>query len=427
MIATAITLLLILLLAIGLPVGFAMAVAGAAGLYSIGGLGFVAGILQTTPLSTIRSFELVTIPMFLLMAEFVLVSGIADKVFAAASAWFGRVRGGLGMATALAGAGFGAVCGSSMASAATLSATSLRAMLQHRYEPRLASGVVAVSGTLAMLIPPSVALIIYGLIAEVNIGQLLVAGIVPGILITLTIITTVAVLVRLDPSRAPAGTSVPLRARIAMLWSVLPMLMLFLLVSGLIYTGIATPTETSALGALGALAIAACSGKLTGRTLFLALRRAVRTSCMVGMILIGAHIFSYFFAMSQVTQNLIAWVSALDVPRSVVLLAIILGYLVLGTFLDTIGILVLTTPMVVPLIVSLGYDPIWFGIIVIVTAEVGLITPPVGMTCFVVAKYANRPIDEVFRGTLPHVVAHIVAIGIMVAIPQIVLWLPLQM
>lgn len=427
MIAGSVTIFLIVLLAIGLPVGFAMAVAGSVGLYLIGGLGFVAGILQTTPLSTVRSFELVTIPMFLLMAEFVLVSGIADKVFAAASAWFGRVRGGLGMATALAGAGFGAVCGSSMASAATLSATSLRAMLKHKYEPRLASGVVAVSGTLAMLIPPSVALIIYGLIAEVNIGKLLVAGIVPGLLITLTIITTVAVLVRLDPSRAPVGQTLPFRVKLRMLWSVFPMLVLFMLVSGLIYTGIATPTETSALGALGALAIAAISGNLNVRTLFLALRRAVRTSCMVGMILIGAHIFSYFFAMSQVTQELIAWVGGLDVPRLVVLLAVIGGYLVLGTFLDTIGILVLTTPLIVPLIMSLGYDPIWFGIIVIVTAEVGLITPPVGMTCFVVAKYANRPIDEVFRGSLPHVIAHIIAIGIMVALPQIILWLPMQM
>lgn len=427
MIAGSVTIFLIVLLAIGLPVGFSMAVAGSVGLYLIGGLGFVAGILQTTPLSTVRSFELVTIPMFLLMAEFVLVSGIADKVFAAASAWFGRVRGGLGMATALAGAGFGAVCGSSMASAATLSATSLRAMLERKYEPRLASGVVAVSGTLAMLIPPSVALIIYGLIAEVNIGKLLVAGIVPGILITLTIITTVAVLVRQDPSRAPVGQSLPFRVKVRMLWSVFPMLVLFMLISGLIYTGIATPTETSALGALGALAIAAISGNLNGRTLFLALRRAVRTSCMVGMILIGAHIFSYFFAMSQVAQELIAWVGGLDVPRLVVLFAVIAGYLVLGTFLDTIGILVLTTPLIVPLIMSLGYDPIWFGIIVIVTAEVGLITPPVGMTCFVVAKYANRPIDEVFRGTLPHVIAHIIAIGIMVALPQIVLWLPMQM
>lgn len=427
MTAAAITFCLIALLAIGLPVGFAMAVAGSIGLYTIGGIGFVAGILQTTPLSTVRSFELVTIPMFLLMAEFVLVSGIADKVFAAASAWFGRVRGGLGMATALAGAGFGAVCGSSMASAATLSATSLRAMLEHKYEPRLASGVVAVSGTLAMLIPPSVALIIYGLIAEVNIGQLLVAGIIPGILITLTIITTVAILVRLDPERAPTGETIPFRVKIRMLWSVLPMLILFLLVSGLIYSGIATPTETSALGALGALAIAAFSGNLNGRTLFLALRRAVRTSCMVGMILIGAHIFSYFFAMSQVTQQMISWVADLDIPRSVVLLAVIVGYLILGTFLDTIGILVLTTPLMVPLITSLGYDPIWFGIIVIITAEVGLITPPVGMTCFVVAKYANRPIDEVFRGTLPHVVAHIIAIAIMVAIPEIVLWLPMRM
>ena len=197
-----------MLLAIGTPVGFAMAGSGVLGLYLIGGMPILSGILQTAPLSAVTSYELITIPMFLLMAEFVLVSGIADDLFKATAAWVGRVPGGLGMATALAGAGFGAICGTSTASAATLSATSLPAMLKHGYEPKMAAGVVAISGTLAMLIPPSVALVIYGLIAEVNIGALLIGGVIPGILVTATIMLTVWFLAWQDPSRAPAGPSV---------------------------------------------------------------------------------------------------------------------------------------------------------------------------------------------------------------------------
>src|SRR6202000_2314329 len=198
------------------------------------------------------SYELLTIPMFLLLAEFVLVSGVADDLFRAAAAWVGRVPGGLGMATALAGAGFGAICGSSTASAATLSSTSLPAMLKQGYEPRMASGVVAISGTLSMLVPTSVALVIYGLLAEVNIGKLLVSGIIPAILVTITIMATILFLVWQDPSRAPSTKAVPLRERLALLWQVSPMVALFAIVTGTIYLGVATPTEASAFGAFGA-------------------------------------------------------------------------------------------------------------------------------------------------------------------------------
>jgi tripartite ATP-independent transporter DctM subunit len=203
MIALVVILVLFGLLAIGAPVGFAMGLAGALGLYLIGGLDMVMGVLQTTPLTAVSSYELITIPMFLLMAELVLISGVADDLFKAAAAWLGRIPGGLGMATALAGAGFGAICGTSTASAATLSSTSLPAMIKQGYEPKMAAGVVAISGTLAMLIPPSVALVIYGLLAEVNIGKLLIGGIIPGLLVTFAIMMTVLFLVWRDPSRAP--------------------------------------------------------------------------------------------------------------------------------------------------------------------------------------------------------------------------------
>jgi tripartite ATP-independent transporter DctM subunit len=366
---------------------------------------------------------LLTIPMFLLMAELVLVSGVADDLFLAAAAWIGRVPGGLGMATALAGAGFGAICGSSTASAATLSSTSLPAMLKQGYEPRMAAGVVAISGTLSMLLPTSVALVIYGLLADVNIGKLLVSGIIPAILVTLTIMLTILFLVWQDPSRAPSLTNVPMPEKLRLLKAVGPMLVLFGIVTGVIYTGIATPTEASAFGATGAFVLAIWRGRLNRHTF----THAAQGTCMITMILVGASIFSYFFTLTQSTQDLVHWVGHLDVSRWVIIVLILCGYIVLGSFMDQIAILVLTVPIVLPLIKSLGFDPIWFGVIKIVTAEVGMITPPIGLNCFIVARYANRPVVDVFHGIFPHFIAHLIIIAIFVAFPSIILWLPSRM
>ncbi|WP_339031253.1 TRAP transporter large permease [Bradyrhizobium symbiodeficiens] len=419
--------LLFLLLATGTPVGFAMGFAGAVGLLMVGGTGTLFGILQTAPLSTVSSYELITIPMFLLMAELVLLSGVADDMFKTASAWIGRVPGGLGMATALAGAGFGAICGTSTASAATLSSTSLPAMIKQGYEPKMAAGVVAISGTLAMLIPPSVALVIFGLLAEVNIGQLLIGGILPAVLVTATIMATIYFLVWQDPSRAPRVEPVSWREKFSLLWQVGPMVLLFSLVTGTIYLGIATPTEASALGAAGALVLAIAKRRVTPTTLYRALLSACHGTCMIATILVGASIFGYFFTLTHVTQDLVAWIGSLPTSRWVIITLILFGYIVLGSFMDQIAILVLTVPIVLPLIKTLGFDPIWFGVIKIVTAEVGMITPPVGLNCFIVARYAKRPVAEVFHGTFPHFIAHLIAIAILVAFPSIILWLPSQM
>ncbi|MBK1836553.1 TRAP transporter large permease [Azospirillum sp. YIM B02556] len=418
---------LFLLLAIGAPVGLAMLGAGILGLWMIGGSGMVMGILQNAPLSTVSSYELITIPMFLLMAEFVLLSGVADSLFRATAALVGRIPGGLGMATALAGAGFGAICGTSTASAATLSSTSLPAMLKLGYEPKMAAGVVAISGTLAMLIPPSVALVIYGLLAEVNIGALLIGGIIPGILVTMTIMLTVFLLAWRHPERAPRSPAVSWREKIELLRVVGPMLLLLTLVTGVIYSGIATPTEASALGAFGAFVLAITHGQATPAKLGHSVLRAVQGTCMIAFILLGASIFGYFFTLTRLTQDLVGWVGAMEVSRWVIIAIILAGYIVLGAFMDQIAILVLTVPVVLPLIKSLGFDPLWFGIIKIVTAEVGMITPPIGLNCYIVARYSGRPVGEVFQGTLPHFVAHLVTIAILVAWPSIILWLPAQM
>ena len=427
MIAAIILVVLFTALAVGAPVGFAMMIAGAAGLYARGGTALVLGVLSTTPLSATSSYELITIPMFLLMAEMVLLSGVADDLFAAAAAWIGRVPGGLAMATAIAGAGFGAICGSSTASAATLSSTSLPAMMRQGYERRMAAGVVAISGTLAMLLPTSIALVIFGLLADVSISKLLVSGIVPAIIVTAAIILTILLLIWRDPGCAPPTTRTPWRQKLRLLWSVAPMVLLFALVTGAIYTGIATPTETSAVGALGAFVLALLRGRTQPGPMLRAFRHAAYGSCMIAMILLGASIFSYAFTLTQITQNLVAWVGALPLPPVVIVGIILCGYIVLGSFMDQMAILVLTVPVVLPLIKTLGYDPVWFGVIKIVTAEVGLITPPIGLNCFIVARYAKQPVSEIFHGAFPHFLAHIVVIVLLVAFPSLILWLPNHM
>lgn len=427
MLALSIAVLLLVLLAIRVPVGFALAISGAAGLYIIGGLPMVLGIMETEPLSVASSYEMITIPMFLLMAEFVIISGVADDLFKAGSIWVGRIPGGLAISTALAGAGFGAVAGSSTASAATLSSTSLPAMLRVGYEPKLACGVVAISGTLAMLIPPSIALVLYGIIADVNIGQLLIGGVIPGLVVTAAIALTVLFLVWLNPSHAPAGQAFTWGEKIRSLGNVWPMLLLFTAVTGVIYLGIATPTEAAAIGALGAYIVVLFKGKGGLKNTLHALTRATETTCMVLMIILGAHFFGYFLTVTQTTQQIVAAIGALPVDRWVIMSIIIVIYLILGCFLDQIAILILTVPVVLPIVTALGFDPVWFGVLAIVVGEVGMVTPPVGLNAFIVARYAERPLNEVFLGVAPHVVAHLIVIALFCLFPQLILWLPSMM
>ena len=427
MTVTVALIVLVAMLVFGLPVALAMAVSGATGLYLFGGWPILQGILKTSPLSTANDYEIITIPMFLLMAEFVIISGVANDLFRAATVWVGRLRGGVAMATARAGAGFGAISGSSTAAAATLASTSIPAMLKEGYEPKLACGVVAISGTLAMLIPPSIALILYGIIADIPIGALLIGGIIPGIIVTFTIILTIAFLVWRDPSVAPVGKSYTIREKFASLNRVGLVLILFFAVTGTIYSGIATPTEASGIGAFCAMLIAAWERKLSLANLLRALRSAAQTTCMVLFIILGAHIFGYFFTLTRVTNDITTWVGGLDASHGMILAVILLGYLILGFFMDQIAILILTVPVVLPLILDMGYDPVWFGVLVVVTAEVGMVTPPLGMNVFVVARYTRRPLGELFRGVAPHVWAHLIVIALLAAFPAITLWLPSTM
>ncbi|MCW5770542.1 MAG: TRAP transporter large permease [Rhodospirillaceae bacterium] len=423
--AAGIILLLFVLLILGLPVAFSLALAGGIGLMALGGTGMMLGVLETTPLSTVESYELITVPMFILMAELLIISRISDEMFDVVASWVERLPGGLAIATALTGAAFGAISGSSTASAATLSTSSIPAMLRRGYEPRFASGAVAISGTLAMLIPPSIALILYGILSGASIAKLLIAGIVPGFLVAATIIATILILLWRNPALAPA--SAVRTANPHALAAAISFFVLFATVTGVIYLGVATPTEASALGALGALALAAARRRLSLTTLKEALYKTARSTSMIATIMLGAAIFGYFLTVTQTTPKIVASIESAELPRWIVLLAILLIYLILGCFLDQIAILILTVPIMLPLIAKLGYDPIWFGVLIVVTGEIGMVTPPLGLNVFVVSRYTGVPMGEVFAGVTPHVIAHLVLIAAFVLFPALILWLPATM
>lgn len=416
-------LLLFFLLMIGIPVAISLAISGALGILMANGLDVLLGILSASPGSALTTYELLTVPMFILMAEFMGVSGITNSLFSAVSKWTQKIDGGVGIAAVLTGAAFGAISGSSTAAAATLGKISTPAMVEQGYTPKMAGSIAAISGTIAMLIPPSIALIFYGLLSGVSIGDLLIAGIIPGILVTLTIAITIKLLLLKNPV-GKSDQSYSLKEKIASVKVAGPFILLFGIVTGLIYTGIATPVESSALGALGALILALKSGNLGSQAFKQALINTSCISAMIGLIIVCAHIFGYFITMTGVTRNLVNYVGALDVSPYFILFLLVILYLVLGLFLDLISILILTIPVVLPVVIALGFDPIWFGVIVILLSEIGIVTPPVGMNVFVVAKVANIPVRDLFSGVIPYILMLLGLIAVLIAFPQIILWLP---
>lgn len=416
--------LLLLLLVLGIPVAISLAAAGAAGIYMINGGDVLVGILATAPGSSLSSYELLTIPMFVLMAEFMGISGISSDLFRAVAVWAGRLKGGVGISTVVTGALFGAVSGSSTASAATLAKTAIPAMLEQKYKPGAAAGIAAMAGTIAMLIPPSVALIFYGLLSGVNISTLLIAGIVPGLLVTFVLSLTIRLTLSsvTDTERVPEVYS--WKERIASLWVAVPFVALFGGVTGLIYSGVATPVESSAMGAMAALVYTLLNRSLNWEGLKIALINTCMVTAMIGLIIVCAQIFGYFITMSRLAHDLAAAISAADMPIWLFIAILIVMYLALGLFLDLISILILTVPVMMPIVQQLGLDPVWFGIIVILLAEVGIVTPPVGMNVFVVSKISGIPLQDCFAGVFKPVIALIILIIILSIWPEITLWLP---
>lgn len=421
MLALAFVALMLVLILLRVPVSFAVLGTGIIGALVLGSPGELVGVLQTGAPSSVMSYTLSAAPLFILMAQLILLSGLADSMFDAARTMVGRVRGGTAVASVVAGTAFAAVSGSSTASAATLAHTSTTKMIDEGYDPRTAGGLIAVVGTLAAMIPPSVILVFYAITAEVSVGQTIVAAVLPGLLIAFGIVVTLYVVFAFNPASAPKGQASTFKEKAQALVPALPIVVLFGSVVGSIYTGVATPTEAAALGAGAAFIVALVRGRLTVAGFNHVVLETVKTSAMIFAIIVGAHIFGHFLTETRVTPELVAWIGGLTIPAFSIMLCIGLVYVLLGFFMDQIAIIALTVPVVLPVVVALGYDPIWFGIFVVLLAEVGLVTPPMGLNVFVVARAANRPVGEVFRGAFPFAVAMLIIAVILLVWPQIVL------
>ncbi len=416
---------LLALLFLRMPIGIAMALVGAVGIAVLNSPDAALHVLGSYPFSHAAVQALSVIPLFVLMGNFAAVSGMSSDLYAAAYAWLGHRRGGLASATILACAGFAALSGSSVASAITMGRVTLPEMRRYGYDPRLATGVVAAGGTLGILIPPSTVLVIYGILTEQSIGKLFLAGFLPGLLLTALFIVTVVIVCGVRPDFGPPGPRTAMPERWAALGRAAAFFVVLVTTIGGMYAGVFTVTEASAVGAGLTLAHALWRRKLTRALLADALLQTVRTTAMVFLILIGAHIFSPFLAMSRIPVDLANALTGMALAPLVVLAVILVTYIILGMFLEGFAILVLTVPIVFPIMLALGYDPIWFGIFMVIVLEMGLISPPVGINVFVVKGVAEDvPMGQIFAGIMPFWVAMIVCVALIVAFPQIALVLP---
>jgi tripartite ATP-independent transporter DctM subunit len=418
-------LLLIVLMFARIPVGFVMAVVGVLGFGFLASWGAALNLLARDFFSIFSSYNLTVIPLFVLMGQIAFHTGISGRLFNAAHKFLGHLPGGLAIATIGACAGFSAICGSTSATAATMASVALPEMKKYRYDPALATGVVAAGGSLGILIPPSTIFIIYGIMTEQSIGKLFLAGILPGILLTVLFVLTIVVWTHLKPDLCVKAPKASFRERIASLSGVIETFILFVLVMGGLFVGLFTPTEAAGIGAFGTIGIALIGGHLTWQGFKRSLNETTRISCMILVIVAGATVFGHFLAVTTIPAQVGQWVSQLPLPSFVIIGLIILVYLLLGCLMDSLAMIMLTIPVFYPVVTTLGYDPIWFGVVIVLVAEMGVITPPVGINVYVVAGVARDvPLQTIFRGAMHMFVALLLTALLLIAFPQIALLLP---
>lgn len=417
--------LMMVLLFANMPIGPVMALVGFLGFTFLVNWDAALAILGTSPFSTGANQPLSTIPLFVLMGVFCFYSEISTEIYETIRTWLGRLPGGLAMTTVGACTGFAAVSGSSLATTITMGTIALPEMKKNHYSDALACGTIAAGGTFGIMIPPSVPLIIYASLAEESIGKLFMAGIFPGILAAVLYIFTIFVITRLRPEMGPPGVSTSFREKIVSLKGTWGILVLFILVIGGIYLGVFTPTEAAGVGAFGALLLGLFKKKLTQKKILLSLADAAHNTTLLLLMMVGANIFSYFLTMSQIPFLLSETVTSLPVPGVVTMWAILLIYIVLGCIMPIIPIIVLTVPIFLPVVVSLGYDPVWFGIMMVIMAEIGQITPPIGINCITLSGVAQGvQLSTIYRGIGMFLVADIVRMILVFFIPGIALWIP---
>ncbi|RJR50611.1 MAG: TRAP transporter large permease [Desulfobacteraceae bacterium] len=420
------SILLLVLLFSGMPIAFVMMFVGFVGIGYLASFGAALPVVATTVYETASYYPYTIIPLFILMGSFAGSAGITAKLYQSFDKWFRRLPGGLGIATIAACAAFAALSGSSVAAAAAMGTIAIPEMRKFKYDPALAVGVVAAGGTLSFLIPPSLGFVVYGMLTEQSVGKLLVAGIVPGAVLSLSFVTVIVAKVLMNPDLAPVAPGrVSLREKVVAFGGVWETLLVFLIVMGGIYLGFVNPTEAGAIGAMALFVIAIGKRKLNLKSLSTALFEAARISILTLFLVAGANVFSYFLALSTIPTSVSAWLAGLGVSPYLILVIIIAIYMVLGCFLDSISMMVLTMPVIFPIIKAIGFDPIWFGVICVIMMEAGLITPPVGLNVYTLAGVVKDvPMTTIFRGAYPFLFAIFIVTFLITVFPSICLYLP---
>ncbi len=416
---------LFVLMLLRVPVGMAMGLVGVAGYAYLTGGAPALKLVGQTSMRTVTSYQFGVIPMFLLMGAFVSASGVSRELFRAANTFVGHRKGGLGLATVVSCGAFAAISGSSVATAATFSTVAYPEMRRYGYPQSFSTGVIAAGGTLGAMLPPSTVLAVYGLITQQDIGKLFQAGILPGLLAMAMYMITIAIICRVKPDLLPTVPKASWQDRVAGLKDVWAPMLLFVLVIGGLYGGVFTPTEAGGVGASGAFLLGVLRGRLDGKAIRASLLQATRTAAAVFTVLIGALLFGYFLTITQVPQKVTEFLTGLGIGPYGVLAIIMVMYLILGCLMDAMAMIILTVPIIFPVVTQLGFDPIWFGVIIVMTVELGLIHPPVGMNVFVIKSVVQDvTFSSIFKGVLPFIATDILRLIILIAFPIIALWLP---
>jgi len=415
---------LLILLFAGMWIGAAMALVGFVGYALIMGVNPAFSVISMIPFTTMSTYMMTTVPLYIFMGVVLFQSGVGADLYETAYTLVGQLRGGLAMATVLACALFAAITGVSAPALVTMGKVALPAMRKHNYDDNLALGSVACAGGLAFLIPPSVVLIIYGVLTQTSISKLYMAGFIPGVLLAGLFVATILIISIRNPKAGPAGPKTGFKDKVVSLKLTWPTVLLFLVVLGGIYMGVFTPTEGGAVGAFGALVITISMRRLNFKKFVAAALESTQTTALVMLLIIGAYILMKFLAVSQLTTLMSTFIAGLAVPNVVIFAGIVVLYIILGMFLDIISAVILTIPVIFPMVMALGFDPVWYGVVVVVLVEMGLVTPPVGMDAFMLSGAIDVPVSKIFRSVIPFLLAEVVCIALLVAFPQIVLWLP---